>query len=698
MSIAGSVKVKLGTAVAAVAALTAPAPASAIAPSHNQTYDNGVAVGTTCSRVPATGPVDYRERFWFTATIDPARVHGGGQGGVQIAPASLPRVEVMGDAVVDELSAAPYPQGRNTAEDGCTAQSFSVDTLPNNDTVILKRPGPYVFMRYDFSTHWVKAADGPEDPAPSPCFENDSTYYDSPQGNYPTDDPGDGFHWRADTFCNIVDVIPFNVRGDTGSCPANGDMSSWPAVGYINQYDAGNRLGLPTRFGQAGGNSCGPSSLLMALLRIGAPSPLPDLGTVFDGAMQRTRAAVAPNGQNSFDPYRATAYLMSIGFREARVLVLGRSADAANVTNLATLYQEVATQHPVLVSTAFGTRRWGTTGGGHMIAVTGIANGNFVVMDPAGNFFGNPSNHYGAGKCGYGVTYPVAWMKSAIVGRYIVRIGPHTPVRRAASPAARDASAALGSALLVTDTHPESDDNPRTFYLVDPKGRRAGWIDGSVVEEIPGASAGKPPASWSEPAQGDPDFDPAPEDPPPMPRAIAIADPQPGTQLRVTADAGEAYALSVDRWVDGAVASHDELTGTGTGQEAAVSSSALVAATPQAPATAPGPAAVTPAVTPRVTRLAVSPASFHARRSARVSFHLNIAASVRFTVQRRRGSRYVKVRGTFTRAGKPGVNRFTFRTRLFRGKLGAGRYRLVAVPSAGGRTGAAARARFRVRG
>ena len=80
----------------------------------------------------------------------------------------------------------------------------------------------------------------------------------------------------------------------------------------------------------------------------------------------------------------------------------------------------------------------------------------------------------------------------------------------------------------------------------------------------------------------------------------------------------------------------------------------------------------------------------------RVTFRLNIAASVRFTVQRRKGGRFVPVRGSLSRAAKAGANSFRLKARIGGRVLRAARYRLVAVPTAAGRTGSAARAAFRV--
>ena len=62
-----------------------------------------------------------------------------------------------------------------------------------------------------------------------------------------------------------------------------------------------------------------------------------------------------------------------------------------------------------------------------------------------------------------------------------------------------------------------------------------------------------------------------------------------------------------------------------------------------------------------------------------MTYSVTVPGKVTFTVQRRKGTRYVKV-GTFTRsAAKSGAVRFVFRGRAGRRKLAVGTYRLSAV-------------------
>ena len=129
-----------------------------------------------------------------------------------------------------------------------------------------------------------------------------------------------------------------------------------------------------------------------------------------------------------------------------------------------------------------------------------------------------------------------------------------------------------------------------------------------------------------------------------------------------------------------------------------------------------------------LTRLLISPAAFPAapsgpgvlaarvRYGTRVGYRLTKAATVRFAVARllpgrrirgrcvkptkanhraRRCTRLVTL-GRFTLSGRAGLNAFRFSGRLGGRKLAPGNYRLTATPSAGGKTGRAASAAFRI--
>jgi hypothetical protein len=129
------------------------------------------------------------------------------------------------------------------------------------------------------------------------------------------------------------------------------------------------------------------------------------------------------------------------------------------------------------------------------------------------------------------------------------------------------------------------------------------------------------------------------------------------------------------------------------------------------------------------TRLTLVPSRFRgapsgpAAKPAKVSvgttvrYTLNVAASVRFTVVRllpgrrvrgrcvkptsenrnaRRCTRRVRVRGSFTRTGSAGTNRFRFMGRIGGRKLTPGAYRLLATPTANGVRGRRTSAPFHI--
>jgi hypothetical protein len=110
-----------------------------------------------------------------------------------------------------------------------------------------------------------------------------------------------------------------------------------------------------------------------------------------------------------------------------------------------------------------------------------------------------------------------------------------------------------------------------------------------------------------------------------------------------------------------------------------------------------------------------------APRGTKVSFNLNEAATVRFTITRRargrkvkrgkktvcakptkknrkrkRCTRVVTLKGSFSRTGVAGKNSFHFTGRLRDRKLKPGRYRLAARPSVGGKQGKPTSRGFRI--
>ena len=108
-------------------------------------------------------------------------------------------------------------------------------------------------------------------------------------------------------------------------------------------------------------------------------------------------------------------------------------------------------------------------------------------------------------------------------------------------------------------------------------------------------------------------------------------------------------------------------------------------------------------------------------RGTKVSFTLNVAATVRFTVtqslkgrkvkhgkktvcakptkqnrKKKSCTRIVTLKGSFSRSGVAGLNSFHFTGRLNGRKLKPGRYRLVATPRAGAKKGKPTSSGFRI--
>ena len=152
---------------------------------------------------------------------------------------------------------------------------------------------------------------------------------------------------------------------------------------------------------------------------------------------------------------------------------------------------------------------------------------------------------------------------------------------------------------------------------------------------------------------------------------------------------------------------------------------------PDTQAAASGPARPSQPAFPRVSRATITPSRFAAApsgrsvvaavrrsRGARVSFALNMAATVRFTVvqprtgrRTRRGTcakatnrthrahactRLALLPGSFTVRAHAGDSSLRFTGRLGRHSLKPGRYQLAATPSAGGHSGRARHAAFSI--
>jgi hypothetical protein len=366
--------------------------------------------------------VDGRIASWELAGVIPAFRTGGS--GVVLAPPAeqLPRLansptEPFGDHYVlqPRMMASPL-------DDDCSIRTF--DPL---GAVTLEEAGPHVFVQYDQRVSFVRV-ESTDEVSARPCAANDPEFPDPSADIPPPPDVDDGKVWVVGSFCNTTKIVGLYVKS-VARCSSKGDMSRWPGMPYINQYDAGARLGLPLRFGYRGGNAAGPASLLMAMLRSSGPRSLPALTTVYDRTMQRPRSATGPNQPNTFVGAKAVAFLRSMGWRSARLRSLGSTVQQIEARLLTSL-----ARGPVVISTAFGNAAWGQTGDGNVLAIYGAdRRGNFIVGDPAGNWFASPTSaafarggHYGPGSCGHRALYPHYWLLAYATGRYVIELGPRT--------------------------------------------------------------------------------------------------------------------------------------------------------------------------------------------------------------------------------------------------------------------------------
>ena len=311
------------------------------------------------------------------------------------------------------------------------------DAAVAGSSIVLRRPGPYVYWTFDHTVTWTKVRDSATEPVPHPCPRDPDQAATSPA---PTGAPpsvgGATWHWAVSSFCTTVRWWTFSVLGSPGSC-------SHTSSDYINQYAAGVRLHLPLGRGKAGGNACGPSALLMAMLqskrsaraRHGMRMPsLPDLQRVFDETMALPRSKVGPNSANEFVGSKAGILLRRLGWNQAAMGRLGTSADNivnetddsdADPSNQAVIDRALS-HGPIVISTDLGIEPWGETGDGHMIVVLGRdpANpGEYIVYDPAGDYFSDPVNHYGPNSCGSGVLYPRSWLLAYTTGAWYIALG-----------------------------------------------------------------------------------------------------------------------------------------------------------------------------------------------------------------------------------------------------------------------------------
>jgi hypothetical protein len=583
--------------VAMTAALCVTAtPALALEPSANQELENDTPVGSTCKFVNES--TNDLEESWSVATLEPERRHSA-EGEEELASYTMPRVPEFNEKYGSKATKFYLPEiaGTGTSKSaggGCEAHVETAEYAEaEGGELKLFIPGPYVLEEVQSSVTWSLASDDAPPPPEEACTGNDR-YYPNADGRLepPPGAPPVNEVWVITKFCNKVHAVHFFVLGGKGSCPVVGDMSLWPQVGYINQYETGKRVGLPIGEGRAGGNACGPSSTLMAMreaiVEAGSEKGLteqqllkevgrlPEIGQIFDGVMEKKRSEVKPEASNKMAGWpKSDGYLHSLGWRKAKWGELGTSPLAISYENEQTILKALEAG-PLIISTAFGVSKWGETGGGHMIMIDGVdeEHPNEVdVYDPAGGFFSTPKGgyhdarggHYGPGSCGYNVPYPLSWLLAYTTGRAYLQLGP---------PPLKDPPV-----LTVSDAEPETATAPEELYLQDAAGQKSGWVQGQEVSEIPESFVGQMPNLTTQPDAGENEFpgESTPESPiGPAPRGITITEPPAGTTLHVRSAAGGNYALALTHWSNGEELENETLKGAiSPGADTPVTSAAL---------------------------------------------------------------------------------------------------------------------------
>ncbi len=559
--------------------------ASALAgePGSGAELKNGSSVSAPCSQTNQS--TEDEEQVWTVSTVDPRHKHSS-ESGLELAPEKMPRliefpVETeTGYIPEEEGEAVPSGQGH------CDIVGTPDDTEIKGEELALFIPGPYVMEAITSTVQWELSKSSPP---PKACGGNDK-YYKEPDGTleHPEETPPNEYSWVVTAYCNKVKIIQFYVKGGEGECPVTQDYSQWPRVGYFNQYATGKKIGLPKATeGEPGGNACGASSLLMAMreetIRAGAAEKLPEqqivehvealpeLTSVYDGAMSKSRAQQAPEEQNGFNGSNALAFLHSLGWTKAEWVELGSGMSDVFGDNEKKIVSALE-EGPILISTAFGGGRWGMTGGGHVIMLNSFDAkhpGEVDVYDPAGNYFQSFKKHYNSRSCGDNVPYPMTWLTAYTTGRAFLKLGP---------PPAADPPV-----ISVADADPGHE--LETFYLQNGQGQKTGWVQGQQVSEIPGSEAGKieevvsdPDGFFSENAQEEEEFTPL-GPLAPAPPTIRLTSPEAATTLHIGDATGGSYAFQADYWTGGKRTESEVLSGSlSAGQNTILSSPALTAA------------------------------------------------------------------------------------------------------------------------
>ena len=329
----------------------------------------------------------------------------------------------------------------------------------------------------------------------------------------------------------------------TPECPESNYATS-STNSYIHQYDAGAHLVWPIGLNARGGNSCGPSATAMALNAFQFVDGRSARATVFTANEAPVTSVYGKtmehpaddNISNEFRPDRGRTYLREVFGSENSVRMF--AVPITEIPTVVALHRFIDDNldlgRQVIVSTSYTTSsiNSGKHSAGHVILLVGrTSTGDYIVKDPAGNFYaGSPdaAEHYGLGKsCGGNVVYTGSEFRARLARRgtggvLVRRVNAATDVTEPTTNidlavprwALAVAGRVPGGNLLKMSTlsadptssltfRARSDDNTRRPYLmwvVDGQGRRTGFPAASQsVAEIPDSEADLFPDLPSEP-------------------------------------------------------------------------------------------------------------------------------------------------------------------------------------------------------
>lgn len=294
---------------------------------------------------------------------------------------------------------------------------------------------------------------------------------------------------------------PVNIHGQVGFwvTTASGEQAvvrgDWRCAGrtyedpstatYVNQYSAGRHYGLPFRFGKRGGNACGPASFITVINAYRAASGSTVRLDIEETSKKVMRKMPADNISNSFNWSKGRSYAKSLGFTGADF-----------ITGTVAINEQLAKGIPVIVSNRFSSKTPPALSKGHVMTFWGrTPDGDYIVSDPAGDYFSSRDDHYNRFSCGEYRIYP----ENEVTSRLLNNSGTGPREALIIPPVNTTLQAAHGqtgvmnrgtTVLLAIGNFDDTMARPYTFWLEDGNGRRTGYqADGTVTVNIPESDA-----------------------------------------------------------------------------------------------------------------------------------------------------------------------------------------------------------------